>query len=280
MPRADNGLSIESVAARWRTLAQRFGGAEASSRTPAILKHNLDAHCVCAGWLLIDGFATEALPLRDEWRAELDHCVSVRESDGGLDRSDKAAGNFFRGIVAEWLIRDAPDRVRHTPCLTVSVVSIVPIPKGKTAVEAIRDADECEPFEGSTGIDQIKVGGDWIDASPQSAETWADACDVLAVLAGGSAAVRRHIEDDEVVALHKDDVLVLMDLDRNAPLMRTIDDIAGATPLGRKAAINRLKHLIELDLAKRPNGKNSGATITPAGKAQLIKLAGTQSALK
>lgn len=259
------------MAERWRTLAHRFRGAEASSQTPAILKYNLEAHCVCAGWLLIDGFTSEALPLRDEWRAEMEHCVSSRESDGGIARSNKATGNFFRGIVAGWLIREMPDRVRHTPCLTVSVGPIVPIPQGKTAVEAIRDADQSEPLEVSTGIDKIKVGDDWIDASPQSAETWADACDVLTVLVGDSAAVQRHVEDDELPAVDDEEIRLLLCLNQRATRLQKTDYIRGWTRLGKRAVTTGLNRLIGLGLAERSKGANGGATITPKGRALLIR---------
>ncbi len=45
--------------------------------------------------------------------------------------------------------------------------------------------------------------------------------------------------------------------------LRVVADVEAGTGVGRKTAARRLKRLIECGLAERPNGRKSGARITP-----------------
>jgi hypothetical protein len=70
----------------------------------------------------------------------------------------------------------------------------------------------------------------------------------------------------------EEDVNILEALGRNERLLKTVDQIAGASHVSEKTVRVRLNRFIEQGLASRPKGEKQGATITPKGAALLKEL--------
>ena len=264
VPEAAERIPTASVAERFRVLGQRFRAAPESSTGAALRKH-LDAICATAGWLLIEAFRLDLIPVRDEWRLHIERCREIRAYEASPDAnrhdSNKVAATIFRRVIVEWLSPEKPESVQEAPPGLIVWVDIQPNPDGKTADELFDRHHDEYPENMSIGT-----------AAPSSddlgwAQTFADACEILAVLAGNGAAVQRHIDDDELPAVDDDEAKILLHLNANALRLQTNAQIEGGTRLGKRAVMNGLNRLIELGLADRTKGPNDGTAIISKGRA-------------
>lgn len=78
-------------------------------------------------------------------------------------------------------------------------------------------------------------------------------------------------DSTESVVVDPRDVAILRALDKRAPQLCYLVDLEAEDCGTRKTISKRLTKLVEKDLAVRPDGERTGATITPAGRQLLLR---------
>lgn len=194
MPEASQRLPTASVAERFRVLAQWFRDAPSQAESPELLEYNLKSHCAKAGWVLIAAFQRKAIPVRKEWHDRIAACLAARSKGRAYDRdehmtvSSVLAKNLFLELIVEWLMHEDA-AIYEVPLWKKAVEIPGPLPdgnfhelRGKFYVSDPDDEGKLPLHTKSRGL--VRLYGKMYSTEPMAAETFADACTLLAGLVG------------------------------------------------------------------------------------------------